>query len=79
MVDTIDDFSYEKPIKKVEEKKSTLKSFSNKTANTFDTFQSEDSVNYKLSKKSTSQNVPKQQTSSFLSKDNESDWRTEQE
>ncbi len=43
MIDTIEDFSYQKPAKKVEstiEKKTTLKSISNKTANTFDTFQS---------------------------------------
>lgn len=45
MIDTIDDFTYEKPTKKVEmetEKKNaaSIKSFSGKTANTFDTFQS---------------------------------------
>ncbi len=46
MIDTIDDFTYEKPAKKVEtyqtEKKNaaSIKSFSGKTANTFDTFQS---------------------------------------
>lgn len=72
MIDTVEDFSYDNSAKKTEEKKSTLKSFSNKTANTFDTFQSEDSVNYKLSKKNTSQSKApsKQQTSSFLSRDN---------
>lgn len=57
MIDTIDDFSYEKPVKKVEcfnEKKSssTLK---NKTANTFDTFQSEETGNnFKIVKKNNS-------------------------
>lgn len=57
MIDTIEDFSYEKTSsKKLEsfnEKKSssTLK---NKTANTFDTFQSEETINFKLVKKNNS-------------------------
>lgn len=74
MVDTIEDFSYEKPMKKIEEKKSNLKSVSNKTANTFDTFQSQDSMNYKLTKK----NASSKQGSSFLSQET-NEWTLEQE
>lgn len=66
MIETMDDFSYDKSSKKLEsfnQKKSTS-TLKNKTANTFDTFQSEESNNYKMVKKTTN-NV--RQGNSFMS------------
>jgi hypothetical protein len=69
MIDTIEDFSYDTSQKKLESfnEKKSVSTLKNKTANTFDTFQSEEasSNNYKLVKKNNSSSL--KQGNSFMS------------